>query len=176
MIGSPLSRTGELWVTTLGLGYMRPFSGTWGSMPTVAVAGLVILLAGAPVFGTWAFASYHIVMIGLLIFSSLGCILYGSAAEARYREKDPTNVVADETAGQCLPLLFLPASAYASWERIGLTLFVAFVLFRVLDILKPWPAKGLQRHPAGWGILLDDLASGLQALAIMQVGVRLLWP
>ena len=57
--------------------------------------------------------------------------------------------------------------------RLAATLALAFVAFRLCDIIKPWPARGLQRRPAGWGILLDDLASGAQTLLIVQAITRL---
>jgi phosphatidylglycerophosphatase A len=110
----------------------------------------------------------------LLIFAG-ACIRDGEAAEARFGKKDPGQVVADETAGQCLPLMFLPATAVAGWPAMLMTLPLAFVSFRIMDIVKPWPARQLQRVPGGWGILIDDLFAGVYALVVVQVVTRLGW-
>ena len=83
-------------------------------------------------------------------------------------KKDPSQAVADETAGQCLPLLFVPV-LYASLGQAMLMLLVAFVSFRVMDIIKPWPARQVQSAPSGLGILVDDLFAGFYALIITQV-------
>ena len=88
--------------------------------------------------------------------------------------KDPGEVVADETAGQCIPLMFLPAWCFTDFWRAVATVAAAFLLFRILDIIKPWPAKQIQSRPYGWGILLDDLFAGAYAAVIMQVGSRLI--
>ena len=75
-------------------------------------------------------------------------------------KKDPCEVVADELAGQAVVFLFVPASGYAH------PLIVAaggFVLFRIFDILKPWPIRKLEKLPKGWGILADDLLAGVYA-------------
>ena len=50
-----------------------------------------------------------------------------------------------------------------------LWLALAFVLFRALDVLKPWPCRRLERLPGGWGIMLDDVAAGLWGMLIMLV-------
>jgi len=153
-------------VTTHGLGFMRPFPGTWGSLPPVALAGLMLAL-GAP-----RPLSDGLLLVVLLVYS-LACVMYGDHAEARFGRKDPSQVVADETAGQCIPLLLLPAASISTPIRAGATLLGAFVLFRLCDIIKPPPAYQIQRLPGGWGILLDDLIAGVQAMIVLQVILRL---
>lgn len=160
-----------LLITTFGLGYRRPASGTWGSLPPPAIAWAMMLAGMRPAQTPYA---YHGVLIGVLALFSYACVRDGDRAEARFGEKDPSNVVADETAGQTLPLMALPASAVGSAWHALLTCAAAFVLFRIFDIIKPWPARGLQRVPGGWGILLDDLFAGLYAAAIVQLSTRLL--
>ncbi len=163
----------HLLLTTFGLGHMRIASGTWGSLPPVVLAGLLWLAGISPAsthdWGLWVFNG---VFIAIFIIFSAACIRWGKQAEAKWGE-DPAEVVADETAGQCLPLLALPACAFASWLYAGLTLAGAFLLFRIFDIIKPWPANGLQSKPHGWGILLDDLMAGIYAALVLQVVVRL---
>jgi len=120
-----------------------------------------------------AMAVYIAALLGVLLVFSAVCVAQGSAAEAIFGH-DPAEVVADETAGQCLPLLGLAIvpDCFATLWTTGLWLGAAFVAFRVFDIFKPWPANALQRVVGGWGILLDDLAAGLYAGAIV---VALAW-
>lgn len=166
-------------VTSFGLGFLRPAPGTWGSMPPVAMYALML-----------AFDSRHqarevSILLVLVVFSA-ACLVCGAWAERRFGGKDASHIVADETAGQCLPLLFLPAAAFGGAPLIpgipgvsltGLaTLATAFVLFRIMDIAKPPPARGLQRLGGGLGVLIDDLFAGAYAAILMQIGTRVLLP
>jgi phosphatidylglycerophosphatase A len=170
---SSLSRAGELLLTTFGLGKMRPAPGTWGSMPPVALAGLMILAGFGPNGTIVNWAIWNGVFLGVLVLFSAACVRYGDAAEAKFGKKDPGLICADETAGQCLPLLLLPGHVVDTPASAAATLLLAFLAFRLLDILKPWPAYRLQKVPAGWGVLLDDLAAGVQAAIVVQVVTRL---
>ena len=158
-----------LLATTFGLGHMRPASGTWGSMPVPALAMLMFLLGAGPVEQP---VVYHAVLGVVFVVFCAACVFGGDEAERRWG-KDPSEVVADETAGQCIPLVALPLAGF--WESAA-TLTLAFVCFRVFDILKLWPANGLQRIRGGWGILLDDLVAGVQALIVVQLVVRVVVP
>jgi phosphatidylglycerophosphatase A len=135
----PMTTRGVLAITTFGLGYVRPASGTWGSLPPVLLAlGLEAGGLGA-VSNPWV---YNGVLIAVALFFGAACVLQADRAVA-------------ETGTTLFTLAF------------------AFVAFRLLDIVKPWPAHGLQRVPGGWGILLDDLVAGVYALVIVQVCARL---
>jgi phosphatidylglycerophosphatase A len=70
-------------------------------------------------------------------------------------------VVIDEVAGQWVAL----AAAPVAWRHV----LVGFLLFRFFDIVKPWPARQLERLPTGTGIVLDDWAAGAYALLVMLV-------
>jgi phosphatidylglycerophosphatase A len=107
----------------------------------------------------------------------IACARFGHLAEDRYGTKDPRQVVADETAGQCVALLFLPWRDMAesgAWTRNIVLAASAFAAFRLFDILKPPPINGLQRIGGGFGILVDDLIAGLYALVAAQVVARLI--
>jgi phosphatidylglycerophosphatase A len=176
MPSASLSPLGKALITTFGLGLLRPASGTWGSMPTVALAGAMMLAGARPCGGgVWPSVVYHGVLLIVLLVFSWVCVIFGDGAEVYFGKKDPGSVVADETAGQAIALVALPAAATGSFWHLAATLAIAFVAFRVLDILKLWPANGLQKHPGGWGILLDDLAAGVQALVVVQVAARVMW-
>lgn len=150
-------------LTVCGLGHRRPASGTWGSLPAM-VLGAALLY---PHFEWgWPVWLYHVGMALWVIVFTLVCVMYGDHAEARYG-KDPSEVVADEAAGQGLTLLLLPLAALQN-TTAGLFLFVlSFFAFRAMDIVKPWPAGRAQHIIGGWGIVLDDLAAALWAAALI---------
>jgi phosphatidylglycerophosphatase A len=155
-----MSRPSEMLLTTGGLGYMRPASGTWGSLPPLVVAYPLLLLGFGP--GDEMAWIYFLVLSLIAIIYSGACILLGHEAEAKWG-KDPSEVVADETAGQCITLMMIPAGiCNCTMTTMGAVLG-AFFLFRAFDILKPWPAGAMQRIAGGWGILLDDLIAGVMA-------------
>lgn len=148
----------EMLLTTGGLGHMRPASGTWGSLPPVIIAYALILVGIGP--GDPLAWVYFLVLALICIIYSGACVLLGHEAEAKWG-KDPSEVVADETAGQCLTLMFIPAGiCNCTLTTMGAVLG-AFFLFRAFDILKPWPAGAMQKIAGGWGILLDDILAGI---------------
>lgn len=159
--------THELFLTSGGLGFFRPASGTWGSLPPV-VLGAIVILAGAGPGSAHAWVYYAVMAIFVIAFSA-ACVIGGDSAEARWG-KDPSPVVADEVAGMALTLMLLPAGLFANEAFFALiSLAGAFVLFRAMDIAKFPPANGLQRIPSGWGILLDDLVAAAQAAALAWI-------
>ena len=80
------------------------------------------------------------------------------------RIKDPQFVVIDEVAGQLVALIAVPLA----WKSF----LAGFILFRVFDIVKPPPVRQLEAIPEGAGIVLDDVAAGLYALAVMHLFLR----
>lgn len=178
-MNAALSPTGRLLITSFGLGHMRPFPGTWGSLPpaflALVLAHFGLGSAGDGGGGDTGWCIYHAVLLAVLITFSTICIAYGDQSETAFGKKDPGSVVADETAGMCLPLMFIPphliADAPSGWGG-PLMVLMAFVLFRIFDIIKPWPCYRLQAIPGGWGILIDDLFAGVYALVCMQLITR----
>lgn len=162
-----------LLVTTFGLGHLRPASGTWGSMPPVVLAAGLIAAGLGPAHHA---AIFNLIQVATILIFSWACVAHGDQAEARFGKKDPGQVVADETAGQAIALLFIPAAAVATPLAAGGTLLLAFLAFRFFDIAKIPPAYKLQRLTGGWGILVDDLVAGLYALGLVQIFTRLVLP
>jgi len=155
-----------LALTSLGLGFLRPAPGTWGSMPPVAIAGLLVVLGQT--------APITPMIVTLFVVSCIACVVWGVYAEARFGRKDAAEVVIDETAGQCVtlaplcvPMLAPAPDALVHWI---IALGAAFVLFRAADVVKPWPARSLEKLPAGWGVLLDDLAAGVYGALVLAAG------
>lgn len=152
-------------LTVGGLGLLRPAPGTWGSLPPLAVATLLLATGGGRL-------EIAIAMVLLVAAGSIACVRFGGWAERRWRRRDPSAVVADEVAGMAVTLLAVPwrpggGDGRGLWEA-DLQLAVAgFVLFRLFDILKPPPIRRLERCPGGWGVLLDDLAAGALAGGVL---------
>ena len=143
----------DLTATFFGIGRLRPGPGTWGSVATVLL---------------WALASSQIPSsqrMWATIAAAVAVTIAGIPAATRVARasgrKDPQIVVIDEVAGQLVTLIAVPLS----WK----TFLAGLILFRVFDILKPPPVRQLERLPEGLGIVVDDLAAGLYALAIMHL-------
>jgi phosphatidylglycerophosphatase A len=165
----PLSPAATNLVTTFGLGFRRPAAGTWGSLPPVVVAAVLL---GLGFDGQGAvFSLCMAILTGL--FAGV-CVRFGDRAASAFGRSDPSQVVADETAGMALVLAFLPAGSTDTALLAALTLALAFVAFRVFDIFKPWPAYALERAPGGWGILLDDLMAGVYAIVSLHLAALVL--
>ena len=97
---------------------------------------------------------FNLIFVILIIYPS---IKLGDAAEKFYKSKDPQQVVLDEVIGYWIGILFIPFSfSYA---------VMAFILFRVFDIIKPFPASSLESLKGGLGIMIDDIIAGLYTLA-----------
>ena len=106
---------------------------------------------------------------GLYLASTLFCIILGimlsGEAERVIGKKDAHCIVIDEVSGMLISLLFLPCDI-----RI---VVLAFFLFRILDITKPYPANNLQSLPGGLGIMADDIIAGIYTNIILQSVLRL---
>jgi phosphatidylglycerophosphatase A len=161
-----ISRLELVLITGLGTGYLRPASGTWGSLPPVALALGLVSLGAAPRAIDASLAFCGILFAG-------ACLISGERAEAHFCSKDPKSVVADEFAGQSLALMWLPWHEGLSM-RNAILAACAFLLFRAFDVLKPPPARQFERLPGGTGILLDDVAAGAMASIAMLAISRLL--
>ena len=91
--------------------------------------------------------------------------LIGVPAASRYSaevgRKDPGRVVIDETCGQLIALFMLPPDP--------VVVAAAFFLFRIFDIIKPYPIKKLEGFPRGWGIMADDVGAGLASALVLRL-------
>ncbi len=114
-------------------------------------------------------------LIGLGVIFSIACVALGDYAEQRFGKKDPGQVVADEVAGQCIALLFLPWKSFAAEDGALWNVLLAlgaFAAFRFFDITKLPPINRLQSIRGGWGVLIDDLIAGVYAAVVVQMVVR----
>ena len=137
--------------TGFGLGYLPKAPGTWGTLLALPIHYLIVQL---PQQG---YISAIVIIIVIAILSA-------GAAEKIVDKPDPGFVVIDEVAGMLIAMIALPANPFA-W-------LLAFILFRIFDIWKPFPVNFFdQRFHGGLGIVLDDLMAGLYAF----VSLQLLW-
>ena len=135
--------------TFFGIGKLRPAPGTWGTLATLPIAwGLMI--AGQ----FWHMAA----CVALLPIAVLVC----EAHEKHFGTHDSSEVVIDEVLGFLVTMVWLPIT----WQSF----LAGFVLFRALDILKPFPISYLDRKvPGGVGAVADDLLAGVIANVILQI-------
>ncbi len=153
------------WIVTFfGSGLSPIAPGTAGSLLTSILLMLVYLLI-EPTFLVW-----QIVLLAGLTVSSLLTVALSPWAIVHFSREDPPWLVLDEVAGICTAGLFLPI--YPHWGELW-PIAMSFLAFRILDITKPPPARQLEHLPAGWGILLDDLAAAVYANIFCQLLLRL---
>ncbi len=142
--------------------------GTWGSLPPMFTLGLMGCMGANSV-------AVAITMGVLMVWGSVVCVVLAPSAIAETGSKDPGEVVVDEVAGQAVCYLAVPFMAVQSMTvgQIWIVAVGGFLLFRLFDIFKPWPANRLENLPKGWGILADDLMAGLYAGMCLWIAVRL---
>jgi phosphatidylglycerophosphatase A len=145
-----------LFIATCGyIGFAPVAPGTFGS-----AAGLVVFALIRHSGSSLAEALAIVILFVVGIWS-------GTEAEHHLGGTDPGPVVMDEVVGMLITLAFLPVN----W--IGA--LVGFLLFRVLDVFKPWPAARFEHLPGGLGIMADDGMAGLYGNLLMR-GLILLVP
>jgi phosphatidylglycerophosphatase A len=136
------------------VGFFPIAPGTAGSAAGVALYLVVRWAGGVPAFE----------LPLVVAFFALGVWL-GDAAEKALGSIDPGPVVIDEVMGMLLTLAFIPVN----W--MGLTL--GFVLFRALDVMKPFPANRLERLPGGLGMMADDAMAAVYANLLLHAACYL---
>jgi phosphatidylglycerophosphatase A len=152
-----------------GLGRLPVAPGTWGSLPVAIIFGLMCQfhLSGPLI---------SIVMAVLTIAGSIVCVKFAPDVIAATGNTDPREVVADEFAGQAVTFLAIPffIPVLLTTGQMCIITSGGFLLFRLFDIVKPWPIRKLEKLPKGWGILADDLLAGVFAAIVLLI-VIFLW-
>jgi len=157
-----------LIATGLFAGYIPWASGTFGSL----LGLLVVLIPGVGQSLTLCILIGVFLPVGIvtsaIVAAAEGQRLTPGAAAAKallqpgdHAAPDPSIVVIDEIVGMWISLLFLPA-------RLPVAL-IAFVAFRLFDIIKPPPARNVETIPRGWGIMLDDVVAGVYANLLTRI-------
>lgn len=95
-----------------------------------------------------------------VVFTALA--IYVSSCMSEFRgEKDPSDIVVDEVAGYILTMAFIPFEPRY--------VIIGFVLFRIFDVVKPFPVRRLESLRGGYGIVLDDVAAGIWSNIILHI-------
>ena len=144
--------------TGCGLGLVAPFApGTFGSLPGVALAYATTALPLA-------------LQIPVCTALALLAIPFCEVAERALGNTDDGRISADEWMLYPIALVGVPLAELPWWSMI-----VFFCVVRAIDIVKPWPARTLQRIPGGRGIVIDDFIANLYSLAVNWLVVALVF-
>lgn len=145
-----LARSAKLIATVFGVGFAHPAPGTVASLVALPIAWAI----------TWG-AGRFVLLIAAILAGAAGawaCELY----VRNKQDKDPSECVIDEVAGQWLACAFVPVTFGIFSRHTIVGYAIAFVLFRLLDITKPWPIGYVERRlPGGLGVMMDDIVAGL---------------
>jgi len=139
--------------TVFGIGKLPWMPGTWTSL--------------AALFIWWPLIGKPWVLSGVLAVLFFAAVHLCTEVEKMAGEKDPRWASIDELLGMGVALVFLPRFDPAMMPYFAL---MAFILFRLFDIWKPYPIRQIENLPGGWGIMTDDLVAGLYANFFLQVG------
>jgi phosphatidylglycerophosphatase A len=138
-----------LFIATCGyLGYVPLAPGTFGSAAGLAVFFLIR-----------STGSITVEVAAILVLFAIG-IWSGTVAEHYFGGIDPAPVVMDEVVGMLITLAFLPVSVTGA--------IVGFLVFRVLDVVKPWPSARFERLPGGLGVMADDGMAAIYGNLVMH--------
>ena len=178
------------WVvaTGLGSGCLRPAPGTWGSLAAL-IAWCLLSLALSTPFSTWVlghrghphlgYLIYGVELLFLLVPLAMSWLAVKASDRvvAQTGDKDPGYIVADEWAGMWITLWpmrwEIAQNCHRLWGPGGWrwlpALLVPFLVFRLLDVWKPWPVHQIQALPGGTGIVADDVVAGLYGIPIVML-------
>ena len=149
-----MTRLAVFLATVAYCGYFPIAPGTVGS-----AAGLIVYLL------VW-WTHSPIVEVGLIVVTFVVGVWAATQAERHFGGIDPGPVVIDEVLGMLVTLAFIPAG----WSAA----LAGFVLFRVFDVIKPYPANRLENLHGGFGIMADDAMAGVYANLALRLAMWLL--
>ena len=142
--------------TGLAVGYSPLAPGTMGSLVILIVYWI------CPEMNSLQLLS---VIIGLTVLGIYTATVTEREMQNKFGQDkghDPGIIVIDEIIGMLIALFSLP--------KTSLFMIIAFILFRIFDIMKPYPARRMEKLPAGWGIVMDDVIAGIYANLVIQIG------
>ena len=132
------------------VGYLPLIPGTFGSL-----AGILIYYFIKNNLTVYLITTLILIVLGFITSQNL---------ERDSQKRDPSCIVIDEVSGMLLSLLFIPFNLKL--------VIIGFLLFRLFDTLKPYPAGRLEKLRGGLGIMSDDLIAGLYTNFVLQVALR----
>jgi len=158
--------------TACGLGYLPKAPGTFGSLGGVLIYALIqfylplgVVAAKHPQGSTLELQVLRAIETSLPVAAVIAALgVWSSNVVSKYmKKKDPQIAVIDEVSGQ--HLTYFAGLAPLNWKY----LIAGFILFRVFDIWKPFPARQAESLPGGWGIMADDWVAGIYAAVVLIV-------
>jgi phosphatidylglycerophosphatase A len=149
-----LRRLGVFIATCAYVGYAPVAPGTWGSG-----VGLVVYY----VVRRQQSVTIELVVVGVIFLIGLWA---ATEAEHHFGGIDPGPVVIDEVIGMLMTLALHPVNIFGA--------LLGFLIFRVLDVVKPWPARRLELLPGGFGVVLDDAMAGIYGNLLLWGAIRLM--
>lgn len=146
-----------VWLATgFGVGYIPLAPASWASLGTT-----LCLLPFLPHLDSWILAAVILPLIPVGVWAA------GVAERSLGHDARP--IVIDEVAGMLLAVWGVPLGS-----RPIVMLALAFVLFRCLDVWKPFPIRSSQRLPGGWGVMVDDILAGAATNLLLRLAARFL--
>ncbi|MBS3812064.1 MAG: phosphatidylglycerophosphatase A [Halanaerobiales bacterium] len=132
------------------IGYIPGAPGTYGSLFALLLISQFEILTN---------------LTSIILFILIG-LIFSTLMEKQSKKRDDQRIIIDEFAGMLITFYLIPINF--------LYLVLGFVLFRLYDIFKPYPIKKLQKLPAGWGIMVDDILAGLYARIVLYIIIILI--
>ncbi|MGA2586603.1 MAG: phosphatidylglycerophosphatase A [Candidatus Aminicenantales bacterium] len=139
----------RIFATFFGSGFFPVAPGTFASL----IAALLFKF----ILASWSWPLFA----GLIVLIFCLGVPAATAFSKELGQKDPHEIVIDEVCGQWIAYLWSPGT----W----LPVLIGFFLFRIFDVLKPFPIRRLERLPGGWGIMADDVLAGLYAAFVLHL-------
>jgi len=141
-----------VFLATCGyVGYAPVAPGTFGSAAGLAIFALVR-----------ASGSMYVELVTIVVLFTIG-VWSGTEAEHHFGGTDPGPIVLDEVVGMLITLALLPVNAIGA--------FVGFIVFRALDVVKPWPSGRFEQLPGGLGVMADDGMAAVYGNVMMRIAL-----
>lgn len=158
-ISRPTDRLALLIATGMGVGFAPIAPGTFGSMEGVIIYFAIAAMPFEPKAQMALLLSAGVLLFAIGVWAaSRACKIIGL--------EDPGEIVIDEVSGQLIGLMPLPLAPSVAGVA------VAFLLFRLFDILKPYPIYKLERLPSGLGVMSDDALAGIYTAVLIWLALR----
>lgn len=133
-------------------GLLKPFPGTWGTIPAWLIA--------------FFFIKDDLMLLSIVTLVTFFISVWSAGKAEDYFGHDARKIVIDEWAGMFVALLFVPYSLV----NYG----IAFFAFRAFDVIKIPPARQCEKLPGGWGVTMDDIVAGIHANLFTQLVIYLM--
>ena len=135
----------KIIASSLGLGYIPWFPGTWTSL-----AVIIVFWFWNPQGNAWIIFTLVTILVAMMVAHS---------AEKYFHNKDDKKITIDEIAGMAIALSLIPHNIWL--------IVLAFILFRIFDISKIFPLRKIEKQPGAWGLVGDDIVAGIYTHLIM---------